>query len=364
MADQPAQERTEQPTARRLDKAREEGQVPRSQELLAVTVLLSGTAVLAVGGGALGADLGQSLASSRHWLAAGPMTTLDAGSLLQGVVLTSLGTLAPILAAILLPVLLVGGLQARGVLSLKPVTPQWSRVNPGKGLKRLLGPEGIFTLLKAILKLLVLGFITWGVMEAAWPAIASLSGADAMSVLRVTRSTAVRVTLLAGLAFLGVALIDFLFMNWRHHRQLRMTRQELIQEHRETEGDPLIKSRIRSLALQLSRRRMIQRVQDADVVIVNPTHIAVAIRYEAGEAGAPIVLAMGRRKLAERIRAQAVAARVPIVENVTVARALIATAKVGMPIPAALYAAIAEILAFVYRQHGRLPAALAGGRPR
>jgi flagellar biosynthetic protein FlhB len=364
MADQPAQERTEQPTPRRMLKARDEGQIPRSQELLAVTVLMAGTLALAMSGAGLGRGIGSVLLLSRDWLASGPMTSPEAATVLRGLVRTVLGALAPILLAVLLPVLLVGGLQARGVLSLKPIAPKWSRINPGAGLKRLLGPDGLFTLFKAIAKLLVLGAVTWGVLTATWPSIAALTGAGAMTVLAVTRATAMRIGLLAGGAFLGVALLDFLFMNWKHHKQLRMTKQELVQEHRETEGDPLLKSRIRSLAQQLGRKRMLQRVKDADVVIVNPTHLAVALRYDAGSGGAPMVVAMGRRKLAERIRALATAARVPVVQNVTVARALMATAKVGQPIPPALYAAIAEILAFVYRQHGRTPAALSMARPR
>jgi len=362
MSDQPAQEKTEQPSARKLTKARDEGQIPKSQEILAVTVLLCGTAALGMGGATFGRNIGSVLEHTRNWLAAGPTSTLEATTLLRQLTLTTLSTLAPVLAAVFLPVLLVGGLQARGVLSLKPVTPQWSRINPGAGLKRLLGTDGLFTLFKAIANLLVLGAVTWGVLTSTWPAIASLTGASAVTVLAVTRSTAMQIGLLAGGAFLAVALLDFLFMNWKHHKQLRMTKQEVVQEHRETEGDPLLKSRIRSLAQQLVRKRMLGRVKDADVVIVNPTHIAVALRYNAGEGAAPMVLAMGQRKLAERIKAIATSARIPVVQNVTVARALLATAKVGQPIPPALYAAIAEILAFVYRQRGRTPAGLTIGR--
>jgi flagellar biosynthetic protein FlhB len=191
-----------------------------------------------------------------------------------------------------------------------------------------------------------------------WPTIAGLVGADAGPVLEVTRATSLRIAFLAGLTFLAIAIIDYSFVAWRHQQQMMMTRQEIIQEHRESEGDPLLKSRMRSLAQQLTRRRMLQRVKEADVVIVNPTHVAVAIKYDAAEASAPIVLAMGQRKLAERIRALASESRIPVVRNVPVARALLASATIGRPIPPALYAAVAEILAFVYRQRGRLPEGL------
>lgn len=360
MAEEAAQERTEQATPRRLEKAHEEGQVARSQELLVSMVLLSGAASIAWLGGGMGEQALAQLRDLGRWLPAGPMTEADATALLRGVTQRTVMAMLPVLLLVALPVLLVGGLQARGVLSIKPIAPQWSRIDPLKGFKRVVGVEGLFTLLKAMAKIAILGLITWGVLTAMWPTIAPLLGGDAEDVLRATRVTTLRITLSTGLAFLVLSLVDYLFMSWRHQRQMRMTRQEIVMEHRDSEGDPLLKSRIRSLAQQLTRRRMLQRVAEADVVVVNPTHVAVAIRYEGGDASAPVVLAMGQRKLAERIRAIATASGVPIVRNVAVARALLATAKVGHPIPPALYAAIAEILAFVYRRHGRLPAALRG----
>jgi flagellar biosynthetic protein FlhB len=134
-----------------------------------------------------------------------------------------------------------------------------------------------------------------------------------------------------------------------------MTKQEVIREHRETEGDPLIKSRIRSIAMSMARKRMLQDVPTADVVVVNPTHVAVALKYDMTVALAPVVVAMGQRKLAARIKQIALESHVPVIENKPVARALLATATVGQPIPPALYAVIAEILAFVYRQRADLP---------
>lgn len=355
MADESAQEKTEQPTSRRLTQAHDEGQVPRSQELLIAVVLLAGAAGLAVFSGSLGRQSVNLLGALRTWLPAAPMAEADATMMLRSVIQQGLLAILPVLLLLTAPILLVGGLQARGVLSLKPITPDLSRINPLKGLKRLFGFDGWFTLLKAIAKLLVLGLITWGALRAVWPTVTGLVGADAGPVLEVTRSTSLRIALLAGLTFLALSVVDYGFVAWRHSQQLMMTRQEIIQEHRESEGDPLLKSRMRSLGAQLTRRRMLQRVTEADVVIVNPTHVAVALKYDAHEASAPIVLAMGQRKLAERIRALATAANVPIVRNVPVARALLASARVGMPIPPALYAAVAEILAFVYRQRGRLP---------
>jgi flagellar biosynthetic protein FlhB len=361
MADQPAQERTEPASPRRLEKAHTEGQVPRSQELLVAVVLLAAAVAVAFLAAGTGRHMLGMMREASGWLAAGPLTENGAAMMLTEVTQGSLLAMAPLFGAVMLSTLFVGVIQARGVLALKPITPDFSRIDPVKGLGRLLGPEGWFTLLKAIVKLVLLGAITWGALTAMWPTISGLVGAEAGTVLEVTRTATLRIVSLAGITFLALSLADYGFVSWRHHGKLKMTRQELTMEHRESEGDPLLKGRMRSLAQQLTRQRMLQKVKEADAIIVNPTNIAVAIKYDGRMSGAPMVLAMGQRKLAERIRAIAAEAGVPIVRNIPVARALIATAKVGRPIPPALYAAIAEILAFVYRQRGHLPAGLGNG---
>jgi len=152
-----------------------------------------------------------------------------------------------------------------------------------------------------------------------------------------------------GLAYLALSGLDYGYQWYQTEKKLRMTRQEIVRENRDSEGDPMVKARQMSLARQRARQRMMQRVPQADVVVVNPTHIAVALRYDISVAAAPIVVAMGERKIAERIKAIAIKAGVPIIENKPIARALLASARVNHPIPPALYAAIAEILAFVYR---------------
>ncbi|HRP07970.1 MAG TPA: EscU/YscU/HrcU family type III secretion system export apparatus switch protein, partial [Gemmatimonadales bacterium] len=278
MAESSGQERSELPTPRRLDKAMEEGQVPRSQELLVAVVVLSGAAAIAWLGGGLGRHALGQMYSMRAWLPAGPMSESDATMLLRSVFQGGVIAILPLLMMVLVPVL--GGMQARGVLSAKPVTPDLSRISPLKGFKRVFGVEGWFTLLKAVVKITVLGAITWSALSAMWPTIAPLLGGEAGDVVMATRSVALRITLLTGVAFLGLSLADYLFAAWRHRKQLMMTRQEIVQEHRESEGDPLLKGRMRSLAQQMARRRMLQDVARADVVVVNPTRIAVAIRYD------------------------------------------------------------------------------------
>ncbi len=347
------QEKQEAPTPRRLTQAHEDGRVARSQELgTAVVVLAGATALATFAGTSLGQGSLRTLTQTGQWLTASPMGVDAAALLLRDLGRGLLLALLPFFLAILTPALVVNGLQARGVLSTKPITPSWDRVSPLAGLKRLLSLQSLFTLVKAIVKLLVIGLLAWLALSAAWPLVTTLTGAEAGTVIGVARSTMVNLVLLVGLAFLGVAGVDYAFMAWRHQQDLRMSRQEIIQEHRELEGQPMVKQRLRSLAQTLARRRMLNGVREADVVIVNPTEIAVALRYHAGTDQAPVVVAMGRRKLAEQIRALASKAGVPILRNVPVARALIATATVGQPIPPALYAAVAEVLAFVYRERG------------
>jgi flagellar biosynthetic protein FlhB len=174
----------------------------------------------------------------------------------------------------------------------------------------------------------------------------------------------VRLTLWVGLSFLALAALDYWFQWNQVEKNLRMTRQEVIYEQRESEGDPTVKGRIKAVARALARQRMLQKVPTADVVVVNPTMIAVALKYDTSIAPAPIVLAMGQRKLAQRIRDLATKANVPIVENRPVARALLATSKVGRPIPPALYAAVAEILAFLYRRRAAISRMREGLSPR
>jgi len=358
MAEAQAQEKSELPTAKRMRTAHDDGQVPRSNELSAAVVVLSGAAALAYfGGTSVGSSTQSFLRESMRQLVSAPMTEVDGVDVLRNLVRVVLTALAPFLLAVAVPAIAINAIQARGVLSLKPIAPDFARVNPGAGIKRLLSTQAIFTLVKSLAKVIVIGWVGWVAMSAAWPRIIALTGADAALVIPAVRDTTLRLVLICGLAFLGISLADYAFATYQYQQKLRMTKQEVIQEFRETEGDPIRKSRMRSLAQAMVRKRMLHNVKEADVIIVNPTSIAVAIKYD-GISPAPIVLAMGRRKLAERILQLARAANVPIVQNIPVARALIATAQIGRPIPPALYTAVAEVLAFVYRQRGHLPRAL------
>ena len=350
-------ERTEDPTPKRREQAREEGNLPRSQELAAATSLMAGAMLLAsVGGDAIAAQTTRLFHEAARWLAGAPLSQQGAVELLTLVGRTFLLAVLPFLGALMAVGVAVGLVQSRGTIALKRLEPRLSNLNPVQGLARILGPQALFTLVKSLVKFVVLGAVTWTALRQAWPEVVSLTGREVAAVPALTQTLALRLAIQTAMAFLLIAVADYAFEVWQYEKGLKMTKQEVIQEHKESDGNPLIKSRIRSLQQAMTRKRMLGDVRKATVVITNPTHIAIALRYDAGENAAPTVLAMGERKLAERIKAIAAEAGIPRVENRPLARALLATARVGQAIPVDLYNAVAEVLAYVYRRQGRRPA--------
>ncbi len=361
-------ERTEEPTPRRMEKAHKKGQVARSQELSGAAILLAGTCALALAGGeAISGHLTALMHECGRLLSGGVLDVPAAVVLLRMIVVNTIRALVPLAVGLFAVALTVNLVQARGVFSAEPIKPKAERVSPLSGLKRIFSWQAPFTLVKNILKLGALGLVTYLVIRSSWSDIVALAGHGSAGVAYILRRLMFLMAVATGLAFLFISAIDFLFQFFQHKKQLRMTKHEVLEEHKETEGDPLIKSRIRSLAIAMSRKRMLADVKDADVVVTNPTHFAVALKYDLSIASAPIVLAMGQRKLAMRIKQIANEAGVPLVENRALAQALVATAKVGQPIPPALYTAVAEVIAFVYRMRSKRAAeqrsrAFGGGR--
>jgi flagellar biosynthetic protein FlhB len=344
------QERTESPTARRRQQAREEGRVARSAELSAAAVLLAGAASIGLAGGqSLATFARRVMRDSAASLSTGALTPAGATHVLRTVTLGLIAALLPFVAGVVVVTVLVNLVQARGAVTWGAIRPKPGALDPTRGFQRLFSMDAVINLLKSLVKLAALGLVTFLVLRGNWPELISLAEAGPAAVMAVTRSLGLRLVTLTGLAFLVVALADYAWQLFSFEKSLRMTKQEVMLEHKESEGDPQIKGRIRSLQRQRARQRMLQSVPNADVVITNPTHVAVALAYDPAKASAPIVVAMGERKLAERIREIARASGVPLVENKPVARALLATCVVGKPIPPALYTAVAEILAFVFR---------------
>jgi flagellar biosynthesis protein FlhB len=362
MAEESDLERTEPASERRLQQARERGQVPRSPELSTFAVLIAAGGGLMFMGSALLDTLSRVM---RAGLTLDRNAAFDTSALgirlLDGAASALLGFapwfLLVAIVAILAPMLVSGPL-----FTFESLQPDFSRLNPARGLGRIFSWHGLIELGKAVLKSLLIGGVAaWAIWSARAEMVALVSEPLGSGLAHLAHLLGMTFLIIAG-ALALVVLVDVPFQIWDHHRQLRMTREELRQELKETEGDPQVKARIRSLQREAARRRMMAEVPKADVVVTNPDHYAVALRYAEGRMRAPRVVAKGSMLIAERILEIAQSASVPVLRAPPLARALFAHAQVGQEIPGPLYGAVAEVLAWVY-QLRRFEAA-GGERPR
>lgn len=352
MSDTSNAERTEEASQQKQDNARDEGRIPKSAELT-VAVLLIGSALVI---NTVGASLGTTVFHlGGDILASAGTVEMDAGTatvMIRDIGWRVVGALGAFLCAMGAVALAISSAQARGVLSLKPMTPNFGKLNPLTNAKRMLGMQAPIDLAKSLGKLGLVGGVVYTALRAAMPDALRLAQMSPVALLPMVRSYSVNLLMTAGFAYIALAGGDYLWQWWSFKKDLRMSKEEVKQENKQQEGDPHIKSRRRQIARSYARRQMMKDVAKADVIIVNPTHIAIAIKYDPMLAPAPIVLALGERLVAERIKALALEAGIPIVQNIPVARALIKTAKVGTMIPVELYLAVAEILAYVIKTRG------------
>lgn len=352
MSDDSGQDKTEAPTPKKRDDARKKGQVPRSQEITSAFLLLAAAASIQFLTAPLGAGIRDLFGGTLATFDARPEGVQGLVGFIRGLTLTTAGLLAPVVLTLTGVALASAGVQARGILSLDAIEPKFERLNPINKAKEIWGPKALMELIKNLMKLALVGGVTWLVLQSAMDVISALGQQSAIALLMVAKAFAVRLLMSVGLAYLVIASLDYAWQIWNHEKQLKMSKQEIKQEHKESEGDQIMKVRRRSLGRSMARRRMLLSVSQADVVVTNPTHIAVALKYDPQISDAPIVVAMGERKVAQKIRELAKKHGVPTVENKPLARALYATAKVGQAIPLELFVAVAEILAFVIRQRG------------
>jgi len=348
-------EKTEEATPRKKEEARKKGQVPRSVELTMLLTLLASFLLL----GALGEYF------VRTWLgylmeALSPdMLNLDlaggdGGKLLLWHLRTFMMFFLPLGFGCMAVGVLVNFLQVGVLFTTEPLKPRFDRISPIQGFQRMFSTRSVVELVKSLIKLGVSGVILWNsfrneMMPHTERAMA-MTGTEAIAGFwQILYNVALRIIL----ALLVLGVLDYLYQRWEYAKSLRMTKKELKDEYKQLEGDPQIKSRIKQRQRQLAMRRMMQDVPKADVVITNPTHYAVALRYDAATMAAPQVVAKGEGYLAARIREIAEENKVPLVENPPLARAIYKAVDVGGFIPAELYQAVAEVLAFVYRLQRR-----------
>ena len=343
-----AQERTEQASPKRLEDARRKADVPRSRELVTAVMLLAGLGGLAAFG-VTGARAYRAMAT-RQWTIERAQLFDDA-SLLEGLrvpLLQALGIIAPFLAVMFGAALFGSMLVSGWVFSVEALKPDLSRMNPLKGIGRMFGIKALGELGKGLLKVLLVGAVGWLVLRANVPGYVALGRAPLGSALVGAFTLLFGMLCALTLVIAAIAAIDVPWQRFQHAKKLRMTRQEVREESRESHGNPELKAKVRSLQQSISQRRMLRDIVDADVVIVNPTHYAVALRY-AAEESAPVVVASGVDHMAMRIREIGREHGVATFSAPPLARALYHHAPVGSVIPAGLYVAVAQVLAHVYR---------------
>jgi flagellar biosynthesis protein FlhB len=336
-------ERTEAATPRRLQKAREEGQVPVSRELTGLAGLAAVTLALVMLAPGATREMVRLLIvflARTHELAPGVSTFHLAG-------LAWLSGAAPFVLAAMVSGVVVVLVQTRFLLSGKALRLDFTRISPRAGLKRLLGPESLVEAGKSVAKVAVVGIILWRVVLTDLPGLMLAPFGDPNQLLTRAGRPVLHVLLVVLAAQAAIAVLDYAWVTLRHGRGLRMSRHDIQEEQKETEGDPRVKARLRQIRGIRARRRMLAAVPKATVVIVNPTHYAVALAYDRTKHAAPRVVAKGVDSLAARIREAAEASRVPVVTNPPLARALYRV-EIDADIPAEHYQAVAEIIAYVW----------------
>ncbi|HEY8519074.1 MAG TPA: flagellar biosynthesis protein FlhB [Gammaproteobacteria bacterium] len=341
-------ERTEAPTPRRRERARKQGQVPRSRELATLAVVLAGALGMLTLGPWMAERLGALLARGLEAPGTRSFVDIDPSAALGAAVLDAVWTVAP-LGALLVVAALAAPLALGGaVLSLEAARPKLERLDPVAGLKRLFSLNALAELGKTLLKFLVLTGVSAVLLVSLGDELLHLGRVPARQGVVATGELALLAFLVLSGGLAVVAAADVPYQIWNHWRSLKMTRQEVREELKETEGNPEIRGRIRRLQQEAARRRMMSEVPHADVVLTNPTHYAVALRYTDRPERAPRVVAKGRGLIAARIREVALEHRVPVCAAPALARAIYFSTRLGGEIPTGLYLAVARVLAYVF----------------
>lgn len=349
MPEQPAAEKTEQPTPRKLQKARKKGHLPQSQELMSVASLLVLVAAVTL----LGPSLMQwFIIQIKQGISCENAVFADTNVFLNFInrkTVDLILIICPVLAALFVGSVLAGVAISGVNFSPEAINLKFDQLNPVAGFGKLVNARSFVKLLASILKLVFISLIVWLYLKDKLDMLAELRWAWSAHILAVIAKITLGMLIRVCIALLIIALAEAFYQKSKYIRDLRMTRQEVKQERKDTEGSPELKSRIRRAQMEKSMKRMMEEVPKASVVLVNPTHVAVALRYDAKTMDAPVMVAKGADHLAEKIREIARAYGVPVIRKPELARTIYSTVKPGDTIPEALYAAVAEVLAMIYR---------------
>ncbi len=350
MAEQSSQDKTEKATPKRREEAQEKGNVPKSTELNSVAVLFAGIITFKIVSDHFSHTLNGFIVDVYRNLSFTDVSINSFGDIVVNCGKVFFVLLAPLLTAVLAVSFAVNFGQTGFMFAKKALKPDFGKLNPGAGLKRLVSVNSLIELLKGLLKIAIVSVVAYSVVSKYVTNFMYLVNDTVGGIIMFAGKVIMELSIKVGVALIFIALADYAYQRWRYEKDLKMTKQEVRDESKDVEGNPQVKGKIRSKQREISRNRMMGAVPDATVVVTNPTHIAVALKYDPSEKGAaPTVVAKGQRKLAEKIKAIARENGVPVIENKPLARSLFKMCEVGSEIPAMFYQTVAEILAQIYK---------------
>lgn len=346
------QEKTEQPTEKRLEDARKKGKVAISREVNTSIIILFSTIFLyfmvSKGFQEMFKVYANFARNANMEVGPGNMYDIFSFALVRWWYIV-----VPVFAMVTVLGLAGSIMQSGFMWSFEALSPDMGKMNPAKGIKNLVSKKSFVELLKSIIKIILLIYVARNLIVSQMPVIFGLTGQDTGTIVSFLGQASFSLTLKIGIIFLFLAALDFAYQKWDYKKSMMMTMQEVKEEHKEREGNPLVKGRIRNLQREMARRRMMDDVKTADVIVTNPTHFAVALKYRAHEMPAPRVVARGAGFVALRIKEVAAQHRVPLVENKPLAQGLYHAVNVGDYIPEKFYLIVAELLAGIFKRKGR-----------
>lgn len=353
-------EKTEPATPKKLDDARKEGQVAKSREIANGLGLLALFLLLKIWVGHMGVQLMEVFPSvydripdvATYWH--GNMPEQDTRAVFVLMVEEVLLIIAPVLIIGFIVAFVSDVVQVKWKPTLKPLQPKFSKLNPLQGFKRIFSVNAVVELIKSLAKIGLIIYICYSYLKDKWFLLLDIYGMSLMQAISLTAELVTDMGIRISAVYMIIALADFAYQKVKFSNDMKMTKQEIKEEYKQQEGDPQIKGQIRQKMREASRRRMMQDLPQADVVITNPTHYAVAIKYDPEVADAPVVIAKGEDYMAARIKEVAKENKIEIVENKPLARMLYANVDIGQTVPPELYQAVAEVLAFVYHLQGKI----------
>jgi len=348
------QDKTEKATSKKRSDAREKGQVAKSREVASVAVLLTGLSTLYLFGSFIYSHITSVMQESFSMIARPSLGMTDFLMLNHDMVQRFIIIMAPMMIAVFLVAILSNVAQIGWLFTWEPLIPKPSKVSPIKGIGRLFSKQSLMELFKSMAKLTLVGLVVYWTVKGEMARFVSLGEMEVSSIALYIVRIILKIFLRVSIAMIFLAALDYAFQKWQFEQKLKMTKQEVKEELKQSEGDPLIKSRIRRVQQEMARRRMMQEVPKADVIVTNPVHLALALRYDSGVMNAPQVVAKGAGALAEKIRALAKEHHIPIVEDKELARRLYEVVEIGREIPSVFYHAVAEVLTYVYKIKGKV----------